>query len=123
MTLSPNRFICTLLYLLHVIIWLTLIFGLLLVDDANFLFFCIFFSVCIRISWLITGYCLLNYLENAFDPSTHENYRNKYTQHIAEWIGFHAQTISRSIEIVVSVCLVIGFYRLYHMLSTRKHFS
>lgn len=120
-----NTIICKSLHGVHFLVWVTVLYGLLFVQDIHFLFFCIFFTIFIRVSWQITGHCFLNYLENIFDVTqlNIDHHRNSQTKQFAEYMGIQPETISWLIELVVSIVLVIGFYRLYNKLFMHKHSS
>jgi len=122
-----KKIICNLLHVLHITLWFTIAFGLLCLTQPLWLWSCILFCIFVLVSWQITGYCVLNYLKNMFDPSydhtsNGQYHTNAYTVVISQKIGMETRTLSLCIQAMIDGVLLIGMYRLYRILSKEKGF-
>lgn len=111
---------------LHVLVWVVLVYGLLFVSDPGWLFCCIFFAVVVITLGQLTNEYLLDHLTSTLDPLSDD--RSKKTRvegcagAIATPMGVRETTVSLVLRVMIHFTILVGFYRLYAVLSQRKGF-
>lgn len=113
---------------LHVLVWVVLVYGLLFVRDPGWLFCCIFFAVVVITLGQLTNEYLLDHLTSTLDPLSEESETGKKTRvegcagAIATPMGVRETTVSLVLRVMIHFTILVGFYRLYAVLSQRKGF-
>ena len=111
---------------LHVLVWAMLVYGLLFVSDPGWLFCCIFFAVVVITLGQLTNEYLLDHLTSTLDPLSEETHQKTRVEGcagaLAAPLGVRETTVSLVIRVMIHFTLLVGFYRLYAVLSQRKGF-
>jgi len=111
---------------LHVLVWAVLVYGLLFVSDPGWLFCCIFFAVVVITLGQLTNEYLLDHLTSTLDPLSDKTSQKTRVEGcagaLAVPLGVRETTVSLVLRIMIHFTLLLGFYRLYAVLSQRKGF-
>lgn len=119
MSVSFHQTTRALLTGLHVLIWVILTYGLLFEKNIQFLYFSVFLSVFIVVSWQISGECLLTHIRG---PFMIEENPEGIVRRCASSLGIASSVAEGSVQGLISMILCLGFYRLHGILASRKDF-
>lgn len=104
----------------HCLWWLTIMFGLLFVQQVYLLFFCILVTVIAILLWNLHQFCFMNYLENCFQPINHGIHDNKVLESISEFSGIPQEYFQKIVRFSIYASLFIGFARFYMIEYMKK---
>lgn len=109
---------------LDVALWVMVLYGLLFVQDALLLFFCLFLSVFVIVVGQLSKQYWLDVLTSTFRVQDKNITRLEYHSTIIGHTLFIDPTaVAVSFQVVVNLIILFGFYRLYTMFSKRKDFA
>jgi hypothetical protein len=100
-----------------------LLYGLLFSPDAPTVFGCLFFASVLMVLGQITSDYLLNHVQTSFCIQQTSNQRLKYiSECVYEKTNVDANAVYLLLMTMMYTVVIIGFYRLYVMLSREKGF-
>jgi len=117
--LTLSRFIDT----LHFMTWILLVYGLLIVQNVQFLYFSLFFSIFIFVEWQIATECLFTHIQYSLDMEYINNPTYGFAHRMSSCTGFSTRVVYSCVQSFIGIIVCIGFYRLYSKLSKRVDFK